>query len=438
MRNKLLFIVGMALSLLVAQAQEPKSEGGIKFFNGTFEQGLELAKKENKLVFVDFYAVWCGPCKRMANTVFTQEKVGRYFNEKFVNLKLDAEAAQNKAVAEKYKVVAFPTLGFFKADGTPLSVTSGSMDADALIEAAKVASGDAIGFEELYNMHRKDKDNLEIQQQLLRQTPSFLSTLEGTDANKWAVRMRKLYRGYIEAKKGPALINAQDYIIITSLGTDDEDGLADMIEFMNTNLSKWSEAVGDAAAYFIIERNDEMMSRLAKEGSTSYKDYVERVKTDYKDAYAVLDSTIISPYEKSKIYYGALYTLYKDRNPQDYIRLMKEYFGRLKEAATPADYGRAAQDLYAATGDKLKPEHHKQAIEWVQIALNAEKSVMDRVNFMVMIGDSYKSMKEYGEARKYYNQAFAESLQMADMMMAQQMIHGAIQMKLQELELLER
>lgn len=438
MRNKFLIVMCMALSLLVAKAQGPASDKGIKFFEGTFEEGLALAKKENKLVFVDFYAVWCGPCKKMANTVFTQEKVGAYINDKFISLKLDAEAPQNKAVAEKYKVAAFPTLGFFKADGTPLSIATGAMTADGLIEAAKIASGDAIGFEELYNMHRKDKDNLEIQQQLLRQAPGFLATQEGIEADKWVVRMRKLYRGYIDAKKGPDLINTQDYVIITTLGDSDEDGVAEMVEFMNANLAKWSEVIGDAAAYFIIEYNDKLMGNLAKEGSASYKECLERIKTDYKDAYAVIPAGNVSPYEKSKIYYDALYTLYKNREPEEYIKLMKEYFVKLGEEALPSEFGKAAQDLYYAAGSKLKPAHHNQAIDWLNIALQSERSVMDRVNYMVMIGDSHKNMKAYGEARKYYNQAYAESLQLTEMEMAQQMLQGAIQMKLQELELLER
>ncbi|KGN78110.1 disulfide isomerase [Porphyromonas cangingivalis] len=437
MRAKILFIAYLAVSLFAVQAQE-SNEKGIKFFEGTFEEGLALAQKEQKLLFVDFYAQWCGPCKRMAKTVFTQEKVGAYFNDKFINMKLDAEAEQNKAIAEKYKVEAFPTLGFFKPDGTPIAINTGSMGAEALIEAAKIAAGEAIGFEELYNMHRKDKNNLELQQQLLRQAPSFLSTQEGIDADKWIVRIRKLYRSYIEAKKGPALINAQDYIIISALGRTEEEGVSEMVEFMVANLPQWKEAVGDAVAYYIIEHNDNTMTRLVKEGDATYKTYLERIKTDYKGAYDVVTETSISPYEKSKLYYDAIYTLYKHKEPDTYISLMKEYFQKLGDEALSSDYGRVAQELYYATGDKLKPEHHRQAIEWIKIALKSEESVMDKANFMVMIGDSYKNMKEYVEARKYYNQAFAESLQMVDMPTAQQMIQYAIQMKLQELELLER
>ena len=64
---------------------------GITFEHGTLEQALAKAKAENKLVFIDGYAVWCGPCKHMAKTVFLEDTVGKYFDENFVALKVDVE-----------------------------------------------------------------------------------------------------------------------------------------------------------------------------------------------------------------------------------------------------------------------------------------------------------------------------------------------------------
>ena len=64
---------------------------GIEFFKGDYNAALEKAKQEGKMLFVDFYADWCGPCKMMAKDVFPQKQVGDYFNAKFVCLKLNAE-----------------------------------------------------------------------------------------------------------------------------------------------------------------------------------------------------------------------------------------------------------------------------------------------------------------------------------------------------------
>ena len=63
---------------------------------------------------------------------------------------------------------------------------------------------------------------------------------------------------------------------------------------------------------------------------------------------------------------------------------------------------------------------------------------MDRVNYMVMIGDSYRELKNYAKAREYYNQAFAETLTLQNMEMPQAMLQSAIKHKLSTLELLEK
>ena len=57
----------------------------------SFDEALKVAANENKLVFIDFYTDWCGPCKKMAREVFPQKEVGDFMNAKFVNLKLNAE-----------------------------------------------------------------------------------------------------------------------------------------------------------------------------------------------------------------------------------------------------------------------------------------------------------------------------------------------------------
>ena len=74
----------------------------------SFDEAIAAAKQENKMVFIDFYTDWCGPCKMMAKEVFPQKKVGDYFNEKFVCVKFNAEK-EGKELAARYQVKAYPT-----------------------------------------------------------------------------------------------------------------------------------------------------------------------------------------------------------------------------------------------------------------------------------------------------------------------------------------
>jgi len=60
---------------------------GINFFHGTFDEAVKEAKAKNKLIFMDAYASWCGPCKWMSSTVFTTKEVGDFHNANFINLR---------------------------------------------------------------------------------------------------------------------------------------------------------------------------------------------------------------------------------------------------------------------------------------------------------------------------------------------------------------
>ena len=112
---------------------------GISFETGSWQEALQKAKKENKLVFVDLYTTWCGPCKKMANETFPQEKVGDFFNKNFVNYKIDAEKGVGPEVALKYDVSAYPTLVFVNGEGDLIYKFMGVRNAERLIAEGEKA-----------------------------------------------------------------------------------------------------------------------------------------------------------------------------------------------------------------------------------------------------------------------------------------------------------
>lgn len=109
----------------------------INFFKGTYQEAFEKAKEENKPIFVDAYAVWCGPCKWMTANTFTDEAVAAFFNENFINLKLDAERGNGSEFARKYRVTAYPTLFFLRGDGSVIKKQMGALPPDVFIEEGK-------------------------------------------------------------------------------------------------------------------------------------------------------------------------------------------------------------------------------------------------------------------------------------------------------------
>lgn len=87
---------------------------------------LDQAKEERKLVFVDFYTDWCLPCRLMEKDVFMDKDLGNFFNENFINYKVDAEKGNGVNLAQIFNVQAYPTLLFLNDKGQVLERKEGA------------------------------------------------------------------------------------------------------------------------------------------------------------------------------------------------------------------------------------------------------------------------------------------------------------------------
>lgn len=115
-----------------------KKAEGIEFTEGSWQQVLDKAKSENKLIFMDCYTSWCGPCKQMAKSVFTDPDVAAFFNEKFINVKVDMEKGEGKELKDRYEVKAYPTLNFVDGEGKMVHCVVGGMSVEELLKQAEV------------------------------------------------------------------------------------------------------------------------------------------------------------------------------------------------------------------------------------------------------------------------------------------------------------
>jgi len=177
---------------------------GIQFEHGTLDEALAKAKKENKVVFMDCYTTWCGPCKYLAKKVFTQKEVGDFFNKNFVNVKMDMESEEGKPLLKKYQVSAFPTLLWLDADGNIQHKTMGAGDANSLIATATLASDPENNWSALNKRFKKGDRSSEFMQKYI-----MTSAKAGIDV-KEAIDI------YFSSKKQADLINAKDFELIGS------------------------------------------------------------------------------------------------------------------------------------------------------------------------------------------------------------------------------
>jgi thiol-disulfide isomerase/thioredoxin len=127
--------------LLISLVTVQTFAGGIEFDHDlAFQDALDKAKREGKLVFMDCYTSWCGPCKRLAATVFTDSAVGEYFNNNYVNVKFDMEKGEGTSISTRYQITAYPTLLWLDPNGVIKNKVVGGLDPTGLVMAGKKAA----------------------------------------------------------------------------------------------------------------------------------------------------------------------------------------------------------------------------------------------------------------------------------------------------------
>jgi len=131
----------IALGLLCVSPLKASADGDI-FADLTLEAALAKAGETDKMVVVDFFATWCGPCKMMDNETWPQEDVVAWIGKHAILIKVDVD--KEEAIAREFNVTAMPTVVFLKADKSEISRFVGGYPASEFVSFGnKVLSGDA-------------------------------------------------------------------------------------------------------------------------------------------------------------------------------------------------------------------------------------------------------------------------------------------------------
>lgn len=125
--------------VLLAAAPSHAAGAGWKSWNA----GMAEAKATGRPVLVDVYTDWCGWCKRMDRDVYSRADVRDYLSQKFVTVKLDAEAGDaaryegrsftSRTLANAFRVSSYPTTLFLKADGEHLVSVPGYIEPEKFL-----------------------------------------------------------------------------------------------------------------------------------------------------------------------------------------------------------------------------------------------------------------------------------------------------------------
>ena len=129
--KKILFTLLLVLGISAA------ADAQVRFLDSSTDAVRKEAIAQDKLVFIDLYATWCGPCKAMERDVFSKKEVGDFMDEYFVAAKYDIDKPTGTALAGKHGIRSIPACLVFNTEGDLLGKITGSMPAEEFTAALR-------------------------------------------------------------------------------------------------------------------------------------------------------------------------------------------------------------------------------------------------------------------------------------------------------------
>ena len=221
-------LIGLAFMLVMSISVF--AEDGIQFTKGSWADILAEAKQSDKIIFVDAFTTWCGPCKWMAANSFPDKAVGDFYNSTFINAKIDMEKGEGIGLAKKYKIYAYPTLLFIDGDGELVHRAVGAVDAAGLLKLGKVASDPTKQLSGLMKRYEKgDRD------------PEFLKTYANVAKESGLENYQEVANAYLKTQSD--LLTTDNIKFIYDFTFSNSDAY---YGFMVKNKAKFDAAIGKA------------------------------------------------------------------------------------------------------------------------------------------------------------------------------------------------
>lgn len=140
---------------------------GIKWSEGlSWEQVKAKAKQENKYIFLDIFATWCGPCKLMDKEVYPNETVGDYFNQHFISVKVQTDKSKNdnehvrswyndaEFINKQFMVEGYPCFVFLSPQGVVVEKQMGYKAVSDLIATAEISTRPGKVYNDTYSEYK--------------------------------------------------------------------------------------------------------------------------------------------------------------------------------------------------------------------------------------------------------------------------------------------
>lgn len=361
------YVLAFCLSLNVAVAQS----SGVQFTEGqTWEEVLTVAKAQNKIIFLDAYTTWCGPCKKMSREVFPLEKVGEVFNEKFVNIKMDMEQPEGKKVARKYGIRAFPTLLFVNPDGEVVHRVAGFRDQKGLLDLAENASNPA---RQLTYMNQKYEEG--------NREPQFLYDYAYARLEAFSDK------GYIQI--------ASEYLA-TQPDWHSDKNMKFVFDFVNRTDAKMFDFVIDNRLAFNTQFGaSKVTQKVEKLVSTRIDQLLSLKDGEDEKTFSAAEKLFTQVYgAKGKaLTYSFKMTYYRNGGDRENFALAAINYVENMENLPAEELADIAWTFYQVIDDE---DQLKKALSWAKTALKAEKEV----SYFDTVGSLYYKLEQPTKAKR--------------------------------------
>ena len=346
---------------------------GIKFFSGSWQEALDKAKAENRYIFVDAYATWCGPCKKMSSYTFKDEEVGNYFNRNFINVKLNMEdQGDGTAVAEQFSVSSYPTFLFIGPDGELAYRSVGYQEPDDFLDLGKTVIEEAPKMAQYAKKYESGDRSLDF-------LYTYATALQKMEDPKSA----EVAEAYLEKQTNWSNPKAIELIVANFAKIDHP-----AFEYAHQHSDDFIEEIGE-------ESYNEFVSDAVVEKSIEL--YQEEDKLPEKTCKALYMKYMKKDGEKK--FYTFCMNLYEYVEEwENYARSAKTYVEKFSADMDASTYNNLAWKFYVNVDAKADLE---KALEWVLTSIKLEKGYSN----MDTAASLYYKLGNKGKAKKYAQEA---------------------------------
>ena len=145
-----LFLAALAALPALGAARPGAAAAGAPEWR-TWNDGLKQAGAAKRPVIVDVYTDWCGWCRRMDRDVYARREISDYLRQKFVTIRLNAEARDaahyegreytSQDLAQRFRVSGYPTTIFLRSTGEHMANVPGYVPADRFLLLLRYVAG---------------------------------------------------------------------------------------------------------------------------------------------------------------------------------------------------------------------------------------------------------------------------------------------------------